>query len=130
LDPVDRASLRLWAPATTLETESGFICWVIISRFHLKTERESSLQDVVFNTKDRTMANIQNCDSYITVVTFTFVQDLIRYDIQHDSFNTYLTSGNKTKFSVNATCHVVDMYLNGRYISVLDTIPQNRVNDR
>jgi hypothetical protein len=57
-----------------------------------------------------------------SVVTFNFVQYLKRHDNQQDSFNTYLTSGDKTKLSVSATCYVVDTHLNGTYISVLDTV--------
>jgi hypothetical protein len=32
---------------------------------HLKKETESSLRNVVFQIKGRTMDNVQNCDSYI-----------------------------------------------------------------
>jgi hypothetical protein len=35
-----------------------------LSRFHLKTDAESSLRNIVFEIKDRTMDNVQNCDSY------------------------------------------------------------------
>jgi hypothetical protein len=35
-----------------------------LCRFHLKTETESSLRNVVIQIKDRTIDNVQNCDSY------------------------------------------------------------------
>jgi hypothetical protein len=36
-----------------------------LSRLHLKTETESSLRNVVFQIKDRTMDNVQNCGKKI-----------------------------------------------------------------
>jgi hypothetical protein len=44
-------------------------CWCPLSeaRFNLNKETESSLRIVVFYIKDRTMDNVQNCDSYINI---------------------------------------------------------------
>jgi hypothetical protein len=52
IGPTERATL---SPETKL------------SRIYLKTETESSLRNAVFWIKDRTMNNVQNCDSYITI---------------------------------------------------------------
>jgi hypothetical protein len=49
------------------ETERSSSYWDLLSRCHLKTERESSLRNVVFLIKDRTMDHVQNCDSYINI---------------------------------------------------------------
>jgi hypothetical protein len=38
-----------------------------LHKYHLKTETESSLQNVVFYLKDRTIYNVQNCDSYVII---------------------------------------------------------------
>jgi hypothetical protein len=43
------------------------IYWAHLSRFHMKTETESSLRNVAFWIKDITMDNVQNCDSYINI---------------------------------------------------------------
>jgi hypothetical protein len=40
------------------------IYWALQIRFHLDTEPESSLRNVVFWIRDGTMNNVQNCDSY------------------------------------------------------------------
>jgi hypothetical protein len=37
-----------------------------MSRFHLKTEIESSLRNSVLQIKDRTMDNVQSYDTYLT----------------------------------------------------------------
>jgi hypothetical protein len=47
------------------ETDIRSIYWAQLSRFHLKTETESSLQNVVFLIKGRTMNNVQDSDSYV-----------------------------------------------------------------
>jgi hypothetical protein len=39
--------------------------WAQLSRFHLKAETESSLRNVVFYIKDRTMNNVQNSDKLV-----------------------------------------------------------------
>jgi hypothetical protein len=39
-----------------------------MSRFRLKTEIESSLRNVVFEIEDKTMNNVQNCDSYKDII--------------------------------------------------------------
>jgi hypothetical protein len=38
------------------------------NRYHLKTATESSLRNVVFYIKDRTMDNVQNFDSYFNIL--------------------------------------------------------------
>jgi hypothetical protein len=38
-----------------------------MGRLHLDTETESSLRNVMFEIEDRTMDNVQNCDSYINI---------------------------------------------------------------
>jgi hypothetical protein len=40
---------------------------IALSRLHLNTQTESSLPNAMFEIKDRTMANVQNCDSYINI---------------------------------------------------------------
>jgi hypothetical protein len=47
-----------WCPMTETETSSSYGAY-------LKKETESSLRKVVVLLKDRTMDNVQNCDSYI-----------------------------------------------------------------
>jgi hypothetical protein len=51
------------------KTETSSIYCAQLSRFHPKTEKESGLQNVVFQIKDRTMDNVQNCDSYINILS-------------------------------------------------------------
>jgi hypothetical protein len=46
-------------PVAGEETSSFY--WARLSKFHLKTETECSLRN------DRTMDNVQNCDSYINI---------------------------------------------------------------
>jgi hypothetical protein len=43
-----------------------YIYWVELSWFHQKTEMKSSLQ-VLYKRQDRTVENVQNCDSYISI---------------------------------------------------------------
>jgi hypothetical protein len=49
------------------ETETSFFYWAHLRSFHLSTETESSLQNAMFEIKDRMMDNVQNCDSYINI---------------------------------------------------------------
>jgi hypothetical protein len=42
-----------------------FINWINLSRFHLKMETESSLQNLYALNKNRTMDNVQKCNSCI-----------------------------------------------------------------
>jgi hypothetical protein len=44
-----------------LYQETSSIFWVQLSRYHLKTETESSLWNAMFKIKVRTMDNVQNC---------------------------------------------------------------------
>jgi hypothetical protein len=53
--------------SSTSETDISSFYWAHLSRFHLKTETESSLQNFVYSNKDRAMDNVQNCDSYINI---------------------------------------------------------------
>jgi hypothetical protein len=43
--------------------------WAHISMFHMKTETNSSLQNVVLYMKDRTMDNVMNCDIFINILS-------------------------------------------------------------
>jgi hypothetical protein len=43
----------------------NLLIWAQWSKFHQKTETESSLRNVPFKMKERVMNNVQNCDSYI-----------------------------------------------------------------
>jgi hypothetical protein len=54
-------------PVSGPESEIISIYWAQLSKFKLKAEAESNLRNVVFQIKDRTMDNIQNCDSYINI---------------------------------------------------------------
>jgi hypothetical protein len=47
-----------------VETEANSFYLVQLSSFHPKTETESSLRNIVFWITERTMDNIQKCDSY------------------------------------------------------------------
>jgi hypothetical protein len=58
LAPVDRSSL-------CVKRQTSSVYWAQQNVLHLETETESSIQKVVFSIKDRTMDNVQNCDSYI-----------------------------------------------------------------
>jgi hypothetical protein len=49
------------------ERETSSIYWNHLSRFHLKTETEFSLRNVVYQIKGRAVDNVQNCDSYIRI---------------------------------------------------------------
>jgi hypothetical protein len=44
------------------EIGTSSIDWAQLSRFYLKTETESSLQNVVFLNKNRMMDNVQKCN--------------------------------------------------------------------
>jgi hypothetical protein len=48
------------------ETETSSIFWAQLIKLHLK-EIKSSLKNVMFKIKDRTMEDVQNCDSYNNV---------------------------------------------------------------
>jgi hypothetical protein len=54
------------------ETKISSIYWTQLSKLHLKTKIEYSLQNVVFEIKDRTMDNVQNCDDYINIDLLLF----------------------------------------------------------
>jgi hypothetical protein len=45
------------------ETESSYIYWAELSMFHLKTEAEFSLRNILFQIKDKTMDNVKKCDT-------------------------------------------------------------------
>jgi hypothetical protein len=60
LGPVDRAS------PSSPKIETSSIDWSQLSRLHLYTETESSLQNIVLN-KNRTMDNVQKRNTYINV---------------------------------------------------------------
>jgi hypothetical protein len=79
LGPVDRNSLCLRTPAATpielvvsvsafinptgVRKQTSSVCWVRLSRFHLKRETGSNLRLVVFEIKDRAMDNVLNFGS-------------------------------------------------------------------
>jgi hypothetical protein len=48
------------------KTRSSSIDWAQLSRFHLKTETESCLRNIVLN-KNRTMDNVQRHNSCINI---------------------------------------------------------------
>jgi hypothetical protein len=58
---------RFWDWILSSEAETSFIYWAQVSKFHLKTETESSLRNAVFQIKDRTVDNVQNDGSYINI---------------------------------------------------------------
>jgi hypothetical protein len=49
------------------ETTNSSVDWAQLNSYHLKTETESSLRNAAFQIKNRTMDNVQNFNSYITV---------------------------------------------------------------
>jgi hypothetical protein len=67
---VFRWNLFSWAQQIVLlsgpETEISSIYWAQRRNFHMKTEAEFSLRNVVLQIKDSTM-DVQNCDSYINI---------------------------------------------------------------
>jgi hypothetical protein len=52
------------SPSSVSGDSSIYVYLAQLSRFHLKTETEFSLQNVVLKMKHRTMDNVQNCGSY------------------------------------------------------------------
>jgi hypothetical protein len=62
LSSIDRATLCLRAQMETTPTY-----WAELSRFHLKTETESSHWNIVFDVKDGTIDNVQNLSDYIDI---------------------------------------------------------------
>jgi hypothetical protein len=50
-----------------LQRERADLYWAQLGMLNLKTETESTLRNIGFLIKDRTMDNVQNCDSYIKV---------------------------------------------------------------
>jgi hypothetical protein len=62
----DRTSLFL---RTTERRQTRLIPWAQLSSYHLKTQTVSSLRNVVFWIKDRTMDDVKNCDSYELALT-------------------------------------------------------------
>jgi hypothetical protein len=53
-----------WYCSWCSDTKTSAVYWAQLSRLHLKSETESSLQNVVFQMQGRTADNIPNCDSY------------------------------------------------------------------
>jgi hypothetical protein len=65
--PIDRANLLSAegvGVVAGVQTDTSSIYWAQLNKFHMKKAKESSLPNVVFEMKDRTMDNVQNCDSY------------------------------------------------------------------
>jgi hypothetical protein len=69
-----------------------------ISWAHMKTETESSLRNVLFSIKDRTMDNIQNCGSYSLLKMLSQIIDFVLFNKAfsgaYDECNYYLTVSN------------------------------------
>jgi hypothetical protein len=51
--------------ALSPDTKNSSIYWAQLSMFHVKTETEPSIRNVLFYMKDRAMNNVQNCYSYV-----------------------------------------------------------------
>jgi hypothetical protein len=50
-----------------VQRKTSSFYWTHLSTFHLKTETESSLQNIMFLIIDKTMDNVQNYVSYILI---------------------------------------------------------------
>jgi hypothetical protein len=71
-----------WCPEK--ETVSFYLGHLII--FHLKTETDLYLRTVVFLIEDRTIDNVQNCDSYMNYGS------ILRYQERHEIISSCIVA--------------------------------------
>jgi hypothetical protein len=89
---MERVSLWLWTSS---------IYSVHMSRFHVKTERESNLRNVMFYIKDRTVHDVQNCDTYINTPCSadTFRKVTVRAELTYVHRQFYVLATNTSPLS-------------------------------
>jgi hypothetical protein len=57
--------------------QTSSVVWAQLTKLHLKMEKESIFRNFVFQIKDKTMDNVQNCDSDISAEDNTAWQSKI-----------------------------------------------------